>query len=128
MAVPSASKQSSGDAVGSAYIGIAAAGGLVFLIAPLQRLGDKFADRVVPPRARVTLVSPQEIAEAEAAYRDFARIVFVDHHMTREEELRLVELGDRLGLSGRRALEIRREFETDGARTSVPAVVDDPRA
>ncbi|HVL88471.1 MAG TPA: hypothetical protein VM681_10790 [Candidatus Thermoplasmatota archaeon] len=89
------------------YVGIAAAGLLVFAIAPLQRAADRLAQAAVPGD------DLRRAAGKEDAFRTAARFALRDHRLSTEEELALAHLSDELGLSHRRALELRNEVEAD---------------
>lgn len=102
------------DFVGNELLGILAAGALVFAIAPLQRLADQVAARTVPSEED-GLRSPRGVDSVEAAYRAAVRAALRDEVLTRREEHHLAEVADNLGLSSKRALEIREEIEADHA-------------
>jgi hypothetical protein len=84
------------------YLGIVAAGGLVFALAPLQRLADRVAQRAVP--LPVT-------KDAHATYRDAVELALADGLVNRAEERALARLATQLGLDPERALAIREETE-----------------
>lgn len=96
------------------WVGLAAAGALVFAIAPLQRGAERLAEKAVP---LATPAPPPGFLED--SYRDAVRLALLDGALTREEELRLHEIAERLGVSGRRAHAILLEVETE-ARSGTP--------
>jgi hypothetical protein len=80
------------------------AGAFLFAANPLQRAIEG---------RNVAAHAPAADDRAEAVYRDALRIALKDRVVTREEELHLAELGERLGLPARRALELRHEVEAE---------------
>ncbi len=103
-----------GETLGSAYVGILAAGGLVFAMAPLQRAAERLAERAVP----ITEGS-QEPAESHAAtclaYKAAMRAAMRDGIITRREERHLAEVARALNIDAVQALEWRGEVETETA-------------
>jgi hypothetical protein len=91
----------------SEWLGIGAAGLLVFAIAPLQRAAERLANVAVP--AGAPAAGPAN--RREQAYRDGLRLALRDRRLTPREELVLADLAEQLGLGARRALEIRQEVE-----------------
>lgn len=86
--------------------GIAAAALLLFAIAPLQRVAERFARAAVPaPR-------PLEASERASIYRDSVAQAWADGSLDRSERLMLDRLRERLGLTRDEASRI----ESDGAR------------
>ncbi len=95
--------------------GLAAAGGLVFALAPLQRVADRFAAKAVPlasiPAATSAVATHN--ASNDDLYRRALRIALADRRLSAGEELTLAELSERLGVGARRALELRHEVEAE---------------
>ncbi|MGQ0536675.1 MAG: hypothetical protein ACT4PT_11460 [Methanobacteriota archaeon] len=98
-----------GETIGSTYLGILAAGLLVFAIAPLSRLADRIAEKAVPISGHPSTGSVA--ARSEATYRAALRAAMRDGVITRREETHLAEVAENLGIGHRRALEIRAEVE-----------------
>lgn len=94
------------DFAGDELLGVLAAGLLVFAISPLQRMADKFAARAVPGGAEAG-------ADAEERYRRAVRMALADGEISAAEEDELAASAEELGLGPKRALEIRREVESD---------------
>lgn len=88
-------------------LGGAAAGALLFAAVPLQRLAERAT-------GRETLRSAPAVGSAkEDAYRAALRLALRDRELTKDEELGLALLSDELGLTSRRAREIRYEVEAE---------------
>lgn len=104
--VSEAAQEFFGGFVGSQYLGILAAGALVFALAPLQRMADLLAAKTVP--AAQATASP----DLEAQYRTAVRMALADGAITREEERQLAELMEESGLAPTRAFEIREQLES----------------
>ncbi len=102
-----------GDTLGSTYIGIAAAGLLVFAMAPLQRVAERLAEKAVPVAPIPSPASPTGIDSRERAYRHALEFALRDRVLSGAERVKLAHLSDELGLSARRAAEIETEFEPD---------------
>lgn len=101
-----------GETLGSAYVGILAAGALVFALAPLSRVADRLAERVVPsavPQAPGT-------AAQEDAYRASVRLA-MRGGISRREEFELARIAEAHGLSPTQALALRDEVEREGGVT-----------
>ncbi|MGQ0536136.1 MAG: hypothetical protein ACT4PT_08695 [Methanobacteriota archaeon] len=102
------------------YAGIVAAGALVFAIAPLQKVADRIASAAVPLPGGPSAVGggppaaygPRPAAD-EDIYRRQVRFALRDRRLTREEEIHLAELAERIGIPVRRAYEIRDEVERE---------------
>jgi hypothetical protein len=105
-----AAQQYFGDTLGSTYVGIAVAGALVFVMAPLQRMAERFATKALPMSEGSGIATP---LRAEAAYRAALRAAARDGVITRREELHLAEIAENLGIGHRRAVEIRSEVEAE---------------
>ncbi len=104
-----------GDTLGSTYIGIAAAGMLVFAMAPLQRVAERLAERAVP----VTGHEVGATSRREETFRVTLRKFLADDRLTREEEGHLARLATHLGIDAERAHTLRDEEES--ARVALPA-------
>lgn len=92
-------------------VGLLAAGALVFVMAPLQRAAERFAERAVP---ETTQDPPTIPTEKEEMYRDAVRLALRDRTLTRAEERHLFRLARGLGLTPDRAHEILVEIENEG--------------
>lgn len=92
-----------GDVLGD-YVGIIAAGLLVFAISPLQRLADSIAAKAVPGGAEAG-------HGVEDQYRAAVDMALADGEISREEERRLAEKADELGIDTTRAFELREKVE-----------------
>ncbi len=90
---------------GSEWLGILAAGALLFALSPIQRVADHIAERAVPSTGRGPATGP------EARYRTALEAALADGEVTRDEERFLAELADELGLPATRVLEIREDVE-----------------
>lgn len=88
--------------------GLLAAGLLVFALSPLQRWADRFAAKAVPGGAEAGQA-------AEARYREVVEMALADGELTREEERRLAEKAESLGLSPTRAFELRESVADEDA-------------
>lgn len=84
-------------------MGIAAAGALVFAIAPLQRFAERVASRAVP------LAQGGGPDTRESRYRTVLRRFLADGKVSIEEERVLAHLADDLGISSGRAFELRNQ-------------------
>lgn len=100
-----------GETVGSAYVGILAAGLLVFAIAPLSRLADRLAEKAVPS------ATPGVAGHdgREEAFRASVRLA-LRGGITRREEFELARIAEAHRISPVRALELREEVEKAGTR------------
>ncbi len=108
-----AAQQFFGETLGSTYVGIAAAGALVFAMAPLQRVAEKLAAKAVPAATHVPVAGPASDAadRREKTFIDAVMFTLRDGHMSREEELHLARLAIDLGIRADRAVELRHEVE-----------------
>jgi len=80
------------------------AGCFLFAAAPLQRAMESMRDR--EPRVRSTPPSQpltQACGSHDEAYRAAVRVALRDRRLTREEELALADIAERLGIGARRA-------------------------
>lgn len=84
----------------SELLGIAAAGLLVFALAPLQQAAERLASAAVPGAKPVGEMTRDERGEV---YRAMARAAWQDGALDRSERALLLELRNRLGLSGAEA-------------------------
>ncbi len=74
-----------GDVAGSQYMGVMAAGGLVFALAPLQRLASRFAERALPSEL-------DDEGGMVDVYRRQVRLAWRDGRISTEERAMLREL------------------------------------
>ena len=109
--VAESAQQFFGETTQSAYLGIAAAGALVFALAPLQRAAERLAERAVPVTGPAAVSTPA--ATAEEAYRRALRLAWKDRALTPEEEVHLFHVAEALGVPAGRAMELRHEVERD---------------
>jgi hypothetical protein len=100
-----------GDRFESGYLGIAAAGALVFVLAPLSRLADMIAQKALPQEKSEVRARGME---SEDTYRRAIRLALRDRQLTRAEEQDLFHLASALGLDAGRAHEIFAEMERRG--------------
>jgi hypothetical protein len=88
------------------YVGIAAAGALVFALAPLQHFAERVANTAMPGvRALGEMSHPERLA----LYRAQARVVWADGHLSVEERQILDIAREHLGLSLEEAMKAERE-------------------
>lgn len=106
-----AAQQFFGDTLGSTYVGIAAAGALVFAMAPLQRVAEQLAAKAVPPAD--TQPASGLATRAGLAYKAALRAAMRDGTVTRREERHLAEVASALGIDPVQALEWRDEVERE---------------
>jgi hypothetical protein len=78
------------------YLGIAAAGLLVFAIAPLQRAAERVASAAMPGVKSAFEMTPRERVNA---YREAALAAWADGHVTHDERFMLERLRNALRLS-----------------------------
>jgi len=97
-----------GERADSQYLGIVAAGMLVFAIAPLIRVADRLAHRAVPIGE-----PPRSASRKEETYRDALRVALRDRVLSSSEELAIARLAEELGIGAGRAMEIRQEVEAE---------------
>jgi hypothetical protein len=102
-----AAQQFFGETLGSTYVGIAAAGALVFAMAPLQRAAERLAEKAVP----ITSNLPGQPSSRtrgnkvnEAIFRDATRLALRDRVLTRAEHATLLRLAESLQISVSRAV------------------------
>ncbi|MGQ0536319.1 MAG: hypothetical protein ACT4PT_09625 [Methanobacteriota archaeon] len=96
------------------YLGIAAAGLLVFAIAPLQHLAQRVADKAMPGVKSVAEMDPVERARV---YREACARAWADGSVSREERGMLQQLRASLNLDGETALRIEEDVAGGGARS-----------
>lgn len=107
-----------GDSLGGTYVGIAAAGMLVFALAPLQRAAERIAEKAVPVAGvPVPVAAADGRADREESYRRALRIALRDRALSREEEVHLHEVAEHMGIGAGRAMALRvgveRELEVE---------------
>jgi hypothetical protein len=102
------------------YLGIAAAGMLVFAMAPLQRAAERVASAAVPLPAGDNGAGSEGSSSARTDREDRFRVVvrrfLADGLPTREEERTLAFLAADLGIDAGRAFELREEAAAAGPR------------
>lgn len=108
--VSEAAQQYFGETTGSMYLGIGAAGALVFAIAPLQRAAERLAEKAVPASLPSDLSA---VDRNEATYRRAVRWALRDEMLAQDEERDLVLIAAGLGITPARAFEIRDELERE---------------
>ena len=94
---------------GNEWVGLAAAGALVFALAPLQRAAERLAEKAVPSTAAA---SPTGAPEREEMYRSAVRLALRDRRLARSEERELFRLARGLGLDADRAHAILVDLES----------------
>ena len=97
------------------YVGLMAAGALVFAIAPLQRAADRLAERAVPvesPAPASTAGAPRDDGGRDA-YRVLLRRFVADGRISRDEERALARTAERFGLSHEETVALRHEVEDE---------------
>ncbi len=100
-----------GETLGSTYIGIAAAGMLVFTMAPLQRVAERLAERAVPVAPAPSPISASN-GEREH-YRVLLRRFLADGRMTRDEERALARVATLAGMTPDDTLAARHEVQAE---------------
>jgi hypothetical protein len=85
-------------------VGAVAAGLLLFVLDPLRRLAERFADAALP-RVRDPRAAPP--ARRLDAYRQAAELMLADGVLTPRKERALAALADELGIGAMASLEIR---------------------
>lgn len=102
-----------GDRFESSYLGILAAGALVFALAPLSRVADRLAEKAVP----VTVAARPHASDGdrrEEVFLKAARLA-LRGGLSRDEEVHLAELAEELGIGAGRAAAMLREVEGERA-------------
>lgn len=89
------------------YLGVFAAGTLVFAMAPLQRVAERIATSAVPLAADAS----SAVTERTEAYRSAVAMALADGVLTRDEERHLAKLATALRLGHEEALTIREGVE-----------------
>ncbi|MGQ0537237.1 MAG: hypothetical protein ACT4PT_14335 [Methanobacteriota archaeon] len=87
------------------YLGVLAAGALVFVLAPLQRVAERFAEAAMPGKAPAAL----DEAERLALYREQLSAAWADGVLTKDERNLLERLRERLGIAPEEATRIEGE-------------------
>jgi hypothetical protein len=102
---------------GNEWVGLAAAGALVFAMAPLQRAAERLAKKAVPiegdPPSTPRSLADTKRAEHEDAYQRALRLALRDRVLAREDERELVLIASRLGIAPERAFVLRDEVEAE---------------
>lgn len=88
------------------FLGIVAAGALLFALAPLQRVAERVADAAMPG---VKDLPQMDHEERLHIYRDQARFAWSDRSLSPDERAMLDQLRERLGLSAEDAVRIEGE-------------------
>jgi hypothetical protein len=99
-----------GESLRNQYLGIIAAGLLVFAIAPLQRVAERLVRVAVPASRTGRLDGPSK----SALYREQATFAWTDGSLTRKERQRLDHLRERLGIPVDEAAAIESEAVSGG--------------
>lgn len=102
-----------GDQLGSTYIGIGAAGALVFAIAPLHRAAERFAEKAVPIASASSDTAQPKGSRAEQSFGTVLRRFLRDGRITRDEERALAHLAGDLKIDAGRAFELREQIERE---------------
>jgi hypothetical protein len=105
-----ATQQFFGERANSAYVGIAAAGALVFALSPLQRLAERVAKAAVPET-----VAGSAPGARDDVYRETARRLMADGSLSSRDERILARLAQELGIGAADALEMRLAEQKDAA-------------
>jgi hypothetical protein len=104
-----AAQQFFGEQFESGYLGILAAGALVFAIAPLSRVADRIAAKAVPLTSAGSGGSAK--SSAEASFAAAVRLALRHDDVSPQEERDLVQLAHDLGIPPRRAFALRDRIE-----------------
>jgi VanZ family protein len=100
---------------GSTGLGIGAAALLVFAIAPLQRLGDRVADRALP---NVQPADPNYVLRKKReTYRNAYEAAWADGHLTPKDARLLAEIKVALGLPDKEYAAIERAWAADAPKS-----------
>lgn len=94
---------------GNEWVGLFAAGALVFAMAPLQRAAERLAERAVP----IAPQAPGSDGSRLDVYRHAVGHALRGRAIAREEEAYLADLATHLGIDYRTALRVRREVEAE---------------
>jgi hypothetical protein len=98
-------------------VGGAAAGMLFFVIAPIQRVAERLAEKAVPVTAGATVVdrpgAPNASQRAEQAYRAVLKRYLRDGVVSRDEERTLAHVAGELRIDAGRAFELREQAERE---------------
>ena len=98
---------------GNEWVGLLAAGALVFALAPLQRAAERLAEKAVPVAAAGGPGAAGAGSRAEDAYRGVLRRYLRGGALTRDEERALAVLAGELRLDAGRAFELREQVERE---------------
>lgn len=85
------------------------AGTFLFAVFPIQRAIERW-DRPLEPGASAAIRAP---GAHDEAYRAAVRVALRDRRLTREEEVALADVAERLGIGAKRAVEIRHDVEAE---------------
>lgn len=88
------------------YLGIVAAGALVFAIAPLQRFAERVANTAMP---NVRPLGEMPADERASMYRELVRSAWADGSLTMDERRMLATARERLGLGDEEAVRLERD-------------------
>lgn len=94
------------------WIGIAAAGFLVFALAPIQRFAERVSDAAMPAVKEPAKMSPDDRL---SAYEALARVAWEDGALSADERRLLDEARERLGLSADEASRVESEAAPGGS-------------
>lgn len=118
-----AAQQFFGDRYGGPYVGIIAAGMLVFAIAPLSRAADRLALKVVPISATDPDNGPSALSgttiRRDEDFRNALRLALRNRNINIKEEHQLFRLAETLGIGAARAFELRLEVEAERTRKEI---------
>ncbi|MGQ0536137.1 MAG: hypothetical protein ACT4PT_08700, partial [Methanobacteriota archaeon] len=96
------------------WIGVVAAGLLVFALAPLQKVADRIANAAVPqPGSGMREAGSGGRASKLDVYRATARRLLADGRFSREDERTLARLAQELGIGAADALDVREALERE---------------
>lgn len=96
---------------GNEWVGLIAAGGLVFAITPLQRAAERLAQKAVPVASHAGVATAA--TRGADSFRRAVRLALKDRTLTHDEELDLATVAHDLGLTGPEATRIRLEVERE---------------
>lgn len=99
------------DFAGSELLGVVAAGGLVFFLAPLQRLGEQVGDAAMPGVEDTETYREQRKREV---YRASVEELLADGEVTAKERRMLGRLQEELGIAGGEASRIEADVLAGG--------------
>lgn len=104
-----------GETTGSMYLGIVAAGALVFAIAPIQRAAERLAAAAIPETGAASQAARADSLDDRyvRAYRAAVAAAINDGQITSDEEHHLAEVAEHLRIGPLQALRIRRDVERE---------------